>query len=58
MNLVILGVHNFFILHPNQELSTKSIALGMRFQKNIDTLINEVDLTFQNVQKSFWQFDS
>jgi hypothetical protein len=58
MNLVILGVHNFFILHRNQEFSTKCIALGMRLKKNIDTFINEVDLTFQNVQKSFWQFDS
>jgi len=56
--LSIWGVNNFFILHPHQKLSTKSIALGMRFQKKIDTLINEVDLTFQNVQKSFWQLDS
>jgi hypothetical protein len=52
------GVHIFFILHPNQELSTKSIAFGMRLNFFFDTLINEVDLTFENVQKSFWQFDS
>lgn len=30
-----LGVHNIFILHPNQELSSKSIVLGMRFQKKL-----------------------